>query len=339
MDKRRITKAELNDWLAALAKSREVYGPSRSEEYHLFGPTGGKGVDLAFPNTRNAPKNALFRHTETLVRFTRTARGMEFTADGEEVRESVLFVRPCDAASMCFLDKVFAWKPYDDPYYQERREKSAIVAVGCVKAPYSSCFCTSVGGEPVGERGADVLLLDLGGDWLVETLTDKGANLTALLGNAQQATDADLARKAEIKEAAKATLASKVPAKDIQPTLKRIFESPFWATIHRRCLACGTCTYLCPSCHCFDISDEVEGEKGVRLRSWDSCMYPMFTKETSGHNPRSSQRERWRQRVMHKFSYIPENFDELGCVGCGRCVINCPVNIDIRKIVDDISKL
>ncbi|MCE5274896.1 MAG: 4Fe-4S dicluster domain-containing protein, partial [Deltaproteobacteria bacterium] len=95
----------------------------------------------------------------------------------------------------------------------------------------------------------------------------------------------------------------------------------------------------CPTCHCFDISDEVKGSDGKRLRNWDSCMFPLFTKETSGHNPRPSQKERWRQRVMHKFRYYVDNFGAIACVGCGRCVMSCPVNLDIRKIVEDISKL
>jgi NAD-dependent dihydropyrimidine dehydrogenase PreA subunit len=125
----------------------------------------------------------------------------------------------------------------------------------------------------------------------------------------------------------------------VKPILDNNFEHPFWATIHGKCLACGTCTYLCPTCHCFDISDEVKGSDGVRIRSWDSCMFPLFTKETSGHNPRTSQKERWRQRTMHKFKYYVDNFKAISCVGCGRCVMYCPVNIDIRKIIEDISKL
>ena len=96
---------------------------------------------------------------------------------------------------------------------------------------------------------------------------------------------------------------------------------------------------MCPTCHCFDISDEIKGDDGVRIRNWDSCMFPLFTRETSGHNPRTSQKQRWRQRLMHKFKYYVDNFDAIACVGCGRCVMSCPVNIDIRKIVQDISKL
>ena len=110
------------------------------------------------------------------------------------------------------------------------------------------------------------------------------------------------------------------------------------ACVHPPYLTCF-CTYLCPTCHCFDISDEVKGNDGIRIRNWDSCMFPMFTKETSGHNPRPSQKERWRQRVMHKFRYYVDNFNAIACVGCGRCVMACPVNLDIRKVVADIAKL
>jgi ferredoxin len=264
---------------------------------------------------------------------------MEFTADGDAAEKAVVVVRPCDANSLVFLDKVFGQQPYNDPYYLSRRENTAIVALACVKAPYASCFCTSVGGEPVGDRGADVLATDLGDKYLVEFITPRGEALLPLLEGASDAGGAELGKKEEIKEAAKATIQSIVPQKEATAKLKPNFESPYWAELHRRCLACGTCTYLCPSCHCFDITDETKGDEGVRIRSWDSCMFPLFTRETSGHNPRPGQRERWRQRVMHKFSYIPENFNEVGCVGCGRCVINCPVNLDIRKIVEDISKL
>jgi sulfhydrogenase subunit beta (sulfur reductase) len=145
--------------------------------------------------------------------------------------------------------------------------------------------------------------------------------------------------KKEIDGRSAGEIKSAPPAKAIKPILDRIFEHPFWDTIHARCLKCGTCTYLCPTCHCFDISDETKGSDGVRIRSWDSCQYPLFTKMASGHNPRTSQKERWRQRVMHKFRYYVDNFGAVSCVGCGRCVMLCPVNIDIRKIITDIAAL
>ena len=151
--------------------------------------------------------------------------------------------------------------------------------------------------------------------------------------------EADEKQKEALATQAAEEIRSRIPAREIKPILDARFEDRFWNTLHQKCLACGTCTCLCPTCHCFDISDEVKGDKGVRIRNWDSCMFPLFTKETSGHNPRPSQKERWRQRVMHKFRYYVDNFGAIACVGCGRCVMAYPVNLDIRKIVTDIAKL
>ncbi|NTU59842.1 MAG: 4Fe-4S ferredoxin, partial [Deltaproteobacteria bacterium] len=243
------------------------------------------------------------------------------------------------ARSFVFLDKVFDQDKYRDPYYVAHRERSTVVSLACAAPPYAACFCTSVGGEPVGGEGADVLLTRLGDDYLAEFLTPKGEALLPCFADARPADAAAEAAKEEVRRAAEGAIRSRVPAREVKPILDANFEHPFWAALHQSCLACGTCTFLCPTCHCFDIGDETKGDDGERIRNWDSCMFPLFTLETSGHNPRPSQKERWRQRVMHKFRYIPENFDTVGCVGCGRCVLNCPVNLDIRKIVTDISTL
>jgi len=254
--------------------------------------------------------------------------------------ETLLFgVRPCDARSFTLLDMLFDQEKYGDPYYIEKRAKTTVVALGCVHPPYTTCFCTSVGGSPCDATGADLLLTDLGGDeYLAEFLTPKGETLLSAF-RGTPAGEAEEKQKEAIAAKAAEGIASQIPAREIKPILDTHFEDPFWNTLHQKCLACGTCTYLCPTCHCFDISDEVKGDAGVRIRNWDSCMFPLFTKETSGHNPRLSQKERWRQRIMHKFRYYVDNFGAIACVGCGRCVMNCPVNLDIRKIVTDIEKI
>jgi ferredoxin len=257
----------------------------------------------------------------------------------EEVEKTVLFgVRPCDARSFTLLDMLFDQEKYKDPYYIDKRAKTTIVALACVHPPYTTCFCTSVDGSPVDSVGVDLLLTDLGNEYLAEFITPKGEELLAAFGGSPAGVDAEKAKEGIAAKAAE-EIASHIPAHEIKPILDTHFEDPFWNTLHQKCLACGTCTYLCPTCHCFDISDEVKRNDGIRIRNWDSCMFPMFTKETSGHNPRSSQKERWRQRVMHKFRYYPDNFNAIACVGCGRCVMACPVNLDIRKIVTDIAKI
>jgi sulfhydrogenase subunit beta (sulfur reductase) len=340
MEKRLIKK----DALAGIAKKMVgdflVWAPVKKEDNILF-ESLQKGVEpfFAYLNSKNAPKNIFFPHTETMMKYTRTGKGMTFSQDQNKADKAVLFgVRPCDAHSFLLLDKLFDQEKYQDGYYVAKRQSTTVISLACSQPPYATCFCTSVDGEPVSGDGSDILLIDLGSDYLVEFVTPKGEKLAKYFGETKADAAAET-KKNEIAVKAKAAITSKIPAHEIKPILDNNFEHPFWNTIHGKCLACGTCTYLCPTCHCFDISDEVKGSDGVRIRSWDSCMFPLFTKETSGHNPRPSQKERWRQRTMHKFKYYVDNFKAISCVGCGRCVIYCPVNIDIRKIVEDISKL
>jgi sulfhydrogenase subunit beta (sulfur reductase) len=340
MEKRVIRKETLAGIVGELAGKMRVCAPMKAEDEVLFRVLeAGEKPLIEFANAKNAPKNFLFPRTETLLKFTRTGKGMVIAGDRKDGGETFLFgVRPCDARSFTRLDMLFDQEEYRDPYYLDKREKTTVVALGCVRPPYTTCFCTSVGGAPLSSEGVDILLTDLGETYLAEFLTPKGEALREAFGGTP-AGEAEEKQKETIATKAAEEISSRIPAREIKPILDARFEDPFWNTLHQKCLACGTCTYLCPTCHCFDISDEVKRNDGIRIRNWDSCMFPLFTKETSGHNPRPSQKERWRQRVMHKFRYYPDNFNAIACVGCGRCVMACPVNLDIRKIVADIAKL
>jgi sulfhydrogenase subunit beta (sulfur reductase) len=340
MEKRLIKKEALAGIVGELSGKMQVCAPMKEEDQVLFRVLAPGEIPLVdFANTKNAPKNFLFPRTETMMKYTRTRKGMVFAGEQGDEGKTVLFgVRPCDARSFTLLDMLFDQEKYRDPYYVEKRAKTTVVALACVHPPYATCFCTSVGGAPVSSEGVDLLLTDLGEAYLAEFLTPKGEALLSAFGGTP-AGEAEAKQKETIAAKAAAEIRSRIPAREIKPILDTHFEDPFWDTLHLKCLACGTCTYLCPTCHCFDIGDEVKGNDGIRIRNWDSCMFPMFTKETSGHNPRPSQKERWRQRVMHKFRYYVDNFGAIACVGCGRCVMACPVNLDIRKVVADIAKL
>ncbi len=341
METRIIKKDTLAGIVKKLSESMLVYAPVQEEDNVLYKALE-KGVEplIEFDNAKNAPKNFFFPQTETMMRYLKGERGEEISQIPEEARDAVLFgVRPCDARSFVLLDNIFNDPKYRDPYYVERREKTTIISLACVEPPYTTCFCTSVDGHPMATEGVDISLVDLGDAFLAECVTEKGEALLAKMGDLPKADDDALAKKETLAAEAAGKIKMEIPGRAIKPWLDENFDHPFWDTIHQSCLACGTCTYLCPTCHCFDITDEVKKEEGKRIRSWDSCMYWLFTMETSGHNPRPSQKERWRQRLMHKFKYFVDNFDAIACVGCGRCVMYCPVNIDIRKIVQDISKL
>jgi ferredoxin len=169
-----------------------------------------------------------------------------------------------------------------------------------------------------------------GGDYLVETLSPKGEQLlweTAHFFAAGVCQD-----KKQVTEDVEGKMAERKELQAIEAKLGEVFDDPRWAALARKCLGCGVCAFVCPTCHCFDIVDEADAWGGSRCRNWDACAFTMFTQHGSGHNPRPEQDARYRQRVLHKFKYFPETWERLMCVGCGRCTSQCPVNLDIHQV-------
>ena len=280
-------------------------------------------------NTTYPPKSNLLPQSETLFscQFGRF-QTPEFK-DGPSI---LLGLRPCDARAIWLLDHVFNAKGEEDIYWAKRREQTLVVSMGC-DAPCATCFCTSVGGHPFGQQGSDVQITELDGQYALEGITQAGKDLIADLPDA----DAKLSKQVKALQAASAEGMQKAfESEGLHDHLYDIFEDEFWHEISQSCLGCGVCTYLCPTCYCFDIVDEVQ--RGERVRNWDTCMFRIYSQEASGHNPRPTKAERTRQRVMHKFAYWVDSINEIGCTGCGRCVVNCPVNIDIRQIVNSAQQ-
>jgi ferredoxin len=252
--------------------------------------------------------------------------------DPGDLPETVIFgLRPCDAASFAALESILNWDT-PDRYFSARRARTTLVTVACSRAD-EYCFCTSVGGGPGAVAGSDILLTDLGqGEFLAEIVSSKGRELRlaadSLFGPAGEAD----------KESRLAKPAAVFTPDAVAAALAGLFDEPaFWEEQSRRCVGCGACAYVCPTCACFDIQDE-GCATGKRLRCWDSCGFGLFTLHTSGHNPRWLQSQRWRQRLMHKFSYMPERQHVLGCVGCGRCSRSCPVDMNILEHIRAVAE-
>ncbi len=201
----------------------------------------------------------------------------------------------------------------------------------------STCFCHWVGSGPLDKTGSDILLTELENGYALQAVTEKGEALLAKTSLKEADANLEEAVK-KAHAAAGATLDKRPDLSAAQASLAARFEdTTFWEQQTAHCLSCGACTYICPTCYCFNITDEGEGfneEGGKRLRTWDTCMASHFTREGSGHNPRTAKALRMRNRISHKFSYYPEVWDkQYSCNGCGRCISQCPVHLDIRSIV------
>lgn len=330
-----LNKEKWPDFVEKLA-GKAIWAPQGEEAEMRFAPvTEGEAPTLEYGNTRVPPKQTVFPQTETMFRFQLGGEELETPKLEEEI--VLLGVRPCDARSMAIVDNLFSWDE-NDPYYFKHRELLTLVGLACTE-PGLNCFCTSVGGGPSSKEGLDLLMTDLGDQYLLEAITEKGEALLKAAGEVlEDAGDEQFKEKERLTEEAAAKIKRKVNPEGIPEGLPGLWEDPLWQRVSASCLGCGTCTYLCPTCHCFDIQDEVEGFSARRCRTWDSCMFGEYTMHTSGHNPRPSRRERTRNRINHKYSYYVDKFDVIACVGCGRCINLCPVNIDIVDILRQVKE-
>ncbi|MEF3698081.1 4Fe-4S dicluster domain-containing protein [Desulfolutivibrio sp.] len=333
-----LGKDAFDGFFRSLAEGREVYAPAQKSGKIVWAPArSAADVDWRLDNTDMSPKEFFFPQSECLMRFKNAGGegGRVMVPVAPLATQRVLLnIRPCDAKAFRLLDRIFVQDDMtNDPYWRDKREKTILIGQGCVN-PCPECFCTSTGCGPFHEEGLDILLTDLGDRLLVKPISGKGQAMVKDLPEAAPG-DIDLAGKImAASEAAVNTYPGFEPKKLAGRTVLDIYNLPLWSNLYETCLNCGTCTFVCPTCHCFDIQDEVRGEAGRRVRNWDTCMQKLFTEHASGHNPRGEKRDRVRQRFMHKFTYIPMRRDgELGCVGCGRCVRFCPTNIDVREVV------
>jgi formate hydrogenlyase subunit 6/NADH:ubiquinone oxidoreductase subunit I len=277
-----------------------------------------------YVQTTTSAKSVVFPPCEELVRYRFNGGDVAMDDLQPQVAPTVVFgVRPCDAASFAALDAVFSWD-CQDAFFKARLENTTIIGLACTKSD-DYCFCTSVGLSPGETKGSDILLTPIDGEqYLAEIVTDKGKKLVDLA--ASLFTPAGNVDKEKV--------LAKVPVRFDQKKLTARLPALFpkenaWVDQSLACLGCGACAFVCPACVCFDIQDESNRDGGTRVRCWDSCGFGLFTLHTSGHNPRSVQSQRWRQRVMHKFSYFPERLGYLGCVGCGRCSRACPADMNL----------
>jgi ferredoxin len=304
------------------AEYRQVHHP---DEMFLSGPLPVRPL-----------KEVVFPPSEPLLRWKQNKSSIEIEEVPTVFKETVVVgARPCDAAALDIVDKVMGWD-YRDELWFGRREAVTILSLACSDCD-DACFCTAVGLSPESTRGTDAILKLSGDGYVAEFLTPKGRKLL----------DRYTERFTETNEEApscglEGELQSNLRADPagIRNWLETHFDDSYWNDVALRCHGCSACAFVCPTCHCFDIVDESEGiDRGTRRRNWDACQPALFTLHASGHNPRSDQAARFRQRIMHKFYIYPARFGDVLCTGCGRCIRACPAGMDLIGILDDINHM
>jgi len=338
-----ISAAELDGLIQQWQKSYAVYVPALAKPAAAATDCApgwrkileAEPLTLPVGPTPASVKTFYFPQPETLMTFSLGEKHPDKGIMQEPAKfqgmQVVLGVRPCDAASVLLNQLPFI----EDPFYMANCQRTALVGFTCT-ARLSTCFCTEMGGSPLHSAGLDLAFSPMQDGFILEVLSEKGeilvagcslvpasaSDLAVLTARRQGVATADSARLELLRACA----------------LNRLYEAPMWQALGEACINCGACTFICPTCFCFDIQDEMVQGQGRRIRYWDSCMFPLYSQHTSGHNPRGKKLQRTRNRFLHKLKYFPDRFGPFSCVGCGRCIGDCPVNIDIREVLSDLVR-
>lgn len=332
---KKIAKSNLSALFARINETKDLILPVKNgEQVNYAAWDKDAEVDLTTLKTVKSPKDAFFPQSENLYTCFKDEGKISITPEELQNKDFVVFgMKACDIKGIEVLDRVFLSDPIDT-FYAARRDHGIIVGLACNR-PEESCFCTAFGINPENPN-ADVAVYDIGDYLYWNALTAKGEKLTETLADLLE--DAD-EKSIEEKQAEIKAITEKLPYANISlegwngDALSEKFDSPIWEELYKPCLACGTCTFVCPTCQCYDIKDYDTGNGVQRYRCWDSCMYSDFTMMAHGNN-RTSQMQRFRQRFMHKLVYFPANNDGMySCVGCGRCVDKCPQSLNIVKVI------
>jgi len=326
-----ISQEQLEAWLDGLAKEQTLVAPRQVAGlvlYHRVADSSQIAFDAERPML--SVKEFFFPPTEQLLTIEKIGAEIKLNEILPDEKMIIFGVRPCDARGVCLLDTMFINTAPVDPYYARRRENTILIGMACEEMG-PNCFCTSVGGAPDSPGGMDVMLYPAQDGYVAEAISDKGHFLLAKAGWLESVVGGT-----KLAEAGRFP----VPEKGKWP---QHFNDAYWQKMSERCLSCRACTYVCPTCRCFAVRDEmIQPGEFERLRCWDACAGENYRRVAGGHRPRAEKNERLRNRFFCKFYYYPEQYrlnTVSACTGCGRCIEVCPAGVDITEVLTDLEKM
>lgn len=332
----KLPKSNLDKFLLGLKKYGEVHIPiKKSETSYVFAPMNHPNdVALEYLRTIIPPKKYFFKPKESIFEFSTSQNFIDHVEDAN--KKIVLFgLHPCDIHGLKILDIVFG-TGYIDKHYFTRRKNVIIIGLSCM--PDEKCFCRSMGTDAT-EDGFDLFLSELKSSYLVTVGSSQGDDITndlkALL---TEITKKDTKEYLKIRNERKKKFQLYLDTSDLPYILELQRKSEIWEELGKKCLCCGSCSMVCPTCSCFNIYDinELENTKGSRMRQWDSCLFKDYAVVAGGHNFRQNRADRVRNRYYHKQHGFVSQYGKPSCTGCGRCIQYCPTQIHVVEVFNKI---
>lgn len=328
----RLPREQLDFFASVLQQFGEVHAPVARDGHHVFARLDRwSDAVLDYHRTVLPPKKYFLPPCETLFRY-RHGKGYEPASEDLD-RKIVLFgVHACDIFGINILDDVFAGK-FPDPYFQARRRNVAIIGIDCV--PDEHCFCRSMRADFV-DHGFDLFLYDIGDYYLTFVGTARGDDMVLAAGSLfEEVSREDIDEYKRRSEAKRQAFQLDVEIRDLPEIFEMEYHADLWKELGERCLSCGNCSMVCPTCYCYDVVDEVAlgSREGTRERRWDSCLFSSHAQVAGGENFRESGASRIKFRFYHKQRGFVAEYGRPSCIGCGRCIEVCPVNIDIIEVL------
>ena len=331
-----INKTEMKAFLEFLSADKKLVGPVDTGKVIEFREAPAADILMDDLVSYISIKEYYFPQSELMFTFEN-----DDITDKSDMPGYIIFgAKPCDLEALRVMSIVYSSGKYADPFFQRRFDANFLIGIGC-KNRKPECFCDEMGINMEFSDFCDIILVDEGDSYRVALTSEKGQNALNSFYSAKSKTAEPSPCLEPVRRSSQVLPTSRLRDNGIGPLTgpdTEYFECIDWATVTQTCRGCGICTYVCPTCYCFNFRDVCEKGEAKRYKCWDSCMYPKFTLHASGHNPREQRFERYRQRVLHKYKYVPDNFEgAVACTGCGRCVRGCPVGINIKEILMQVK--